>query len=157
MNTKHKDFLNLLKYSNKLERKNQSLQKINFELFKDFLHFLATIETNIQYFERQEYIELISDFLANQITADEFSCYFMRTYEGINKKLVKMEHDESLELVNFLEPNRPNLGELLAKLYGYCNDFGLESEQIFSDEEGLKHLAKLLLFELQKEETEDAL
>jgi hypothetical protein len=64
------------------------------------------IERNLHYSEKQEYIELAKDFLADQITADDFSYAFMGIYEGIGRKLGQMEKDESLKLRNFLNPSR---------------------------------------------------
>jgi hypothetical protein len=60
--------------------------------------------------KKQEYIELAKDFLADQITADDFSYSFMAIYEGISKKLGQMQENESLELANFLKPSQPELG-----------------------------------------------
>lgn len=57
---------------------------------------MVTIETNLHYLERNEYIEL----------ANDFSYSFMAIYEGINRKLGEMEETESLELANFLKPSR---------------------------------------------------
>jgi hypothetical protein len=59
--------------------------------------------------KKQEYIELAKYFLADQITADDFSYSFMAIYEGINRKLGQIEEDESLELANFLKPSGPEL------------------------------------------------
>jgi hypothetical protein len=81
----------------------------------------VTIENNLHYSEKQEYIELAKDFLADQITADDFSYSFMAIYEGINRKLGQMKRTESLELANFLKPSRPELGDLLGRIYGPVN------------------------------------
>jgi len=61
----------------------------------------VTIENNLHYSEKQEYIELAKNFLANKITADNFSYSFMAIYEGISQRLCQMEKNESLELANF--------------------------------------------------------
>ena len=58
------------------------------------------IEENLNYLEKQTYIELAKDFLADQISADDFSYAFMGIYEGITRKLAEMEKEESLELAN---------------------------------------------------------
>ena len=61
------------------------------EAFDTLLKFLVRIEDNLHYSEKQEYIELAKAFLADQITADDFSYSFMAIYEGINQKLGQME------------------------------------------------------------------
>jgi hypothetical protein len=72
MNEQQK-FFKLLKYSNELKKNKKSLRKEDPEAFDMLLHFSVTIENNLHYSEKQEYIELAKDFLADQITADDFS------------------------------------------------------------------------------------
>ena len=150
MNEEQK-FFKLLKYSNELRKNKKSLLKKDPEVFDVFLHFLVRIERNLHYSEKQEYIELAKDFLADQITADDFSYAFMSIYEGIGRKLGQMEKDESLELRNFLNPSRPELGDLLARIYGSCDSYSSDPEIAMSDEKELKDCAQILLFKLQEE------
>ena len=148
-----KKFFKLLKYSNKLKKNKKSLRKEDPEVFKLLLKFLVKISDNFHYSEKQEYIELAKDFLSDQITADDFSYGFMSIYEGIGKKLGQMKRDESLELANFLNPSRPEIGDLLARIYGSCDSFNPdpEVEIAMSDEKELKECAQILLSELQQE------
>ena len=76
-------------------------ERLDPETYHMLLHFSITIENNFHFSERQEYIDTAKDFLADQITADDFSSAFMGIYEGINGKVAQMEEDESLELANF--------------------------------------------------------
>ena len=148
MNEQH-EFLKLLKYSNELEEKNESLRHKDYESFKLLLNFFATIENNFHYLEKQEYIQLTKNFLADKINADDFSYSFIAIYEGINQKLSQLKTTESVELTNFLEPARPELGKLLASIYGYCDSFSQDIEISLSDEQELKNCAQLLLVKLQ--------
>ena len=108
------------------------------------LDFLVTIENNLHFSERREYIDLAKDFLADQITADDFSFAFMGIYEGIDRQVAQMEKDESLELTNFLKTSQSELGDLLLQIYGTCDCFG----HIISDEKELKDCAQILLLKL---------
>jgi len=150
MNEQQK-FFKLLKYSNELKKNRKSLLKKDFEAFKVLLNFLVTIEDNLHYSEKQEYIELAKEFLADQITADDFSYAFIAIYEGICEKLRQMKRNESLELANFLKPSRPELGDLLARIYGSCDSFSPDPEIALSDKKELKDCAQILLFKLQEE------
>ena len=152
MNEQQK-FFKLLKYSNELKKNKKSLRKKDFEAFNVLLDFSVTIENNLHYSEKQEYIELSKDFLTDQITADDFSYSFMAIYEGISPKLGQMRRNESLELANFLKPSRPKLGDLLARIYGSCDSFSPdpEVEIAMSDEKELKDCAQILLLKLQEE------
>ena len=145
------NFFKLLKYSNKLKRNNKYLDKQDPEAFDTLLKFLVIIAENFHYSEKHEYINLAKDFLADQITADDFSYAFMGIYEGIGEKLGQMEIKESLELVNFLKSSQPELGDLLARICGSCDSFSPDPEVAMSDEQELKDCAQILLVELQKE------
>jgi len=152
MNQQQK-FFKLVKYSNELKKNKKSLLKEDPEAFDTLLKVMVTIEDNLHYSEKQEYIELAKDFLADQITADDFSYSFMAIYEGISRKLGQMKKDESLELANFLKPSRPELGDLLARIYGSCDSFSPDPEVdiAMSDEKELKDCAQILLVKLQEE------
>ena len=121
------------------------------EAFDILLKFLVRIEDNFHYSEKQEYIELAKDFLADQITADDFSYSFLAIYEGIGEELYQMKRKESLELANFLKSIRPQLGALLAWIHGACDSFSLDPDINMVDEQELKDCAQILLVELQKE------
>ena len=145
------NFFKLLKYSNELKKNKKSLRKKDSEAFNLLLNFSVTIENNLHYSEKQEYINLAKDFLDDQITADDFSYSFMAIYGGIRQKLGQMQRAESVELANFLEPSRPELGDLLAPIYGSCDSYSPDPEIAMSNEKELKDCAQILLFKLQKE------
>ena len=150
MNEQQK-FFKLLKYSNELKKNKKYLSKEDPEAFDMLLHFSVRIENNLHYSEKQTYIELAKDFLADQITADDFSDVFMAIYLGITRKLGQMKRAESVELANFLEPSRSELGHLLARIYGSCDSFSLDPEIAMADEKELKNCAQILLVKLQEE------
>ena len=142
MNEQRK-FFKLLTHSNELKKNKKSLGS---EAFNVLLNFLVTIQdNNLHYSKKQEYIELAKDFMADQIAADDFSFISIGIYEGIIRKLGQMEKDESLELSNFLKPSRPELGDLLARIYGSCDSFS-----IMPDKKELKDCAQILLLKLQE-------
>ena len=146
------NFFKLLAYSNELKKNKKFLQKENPEAFKVLFDFLVTIEENLHYSEKHEYITLAKDFLADQITADDFSHSFMAIYEGINRKLGQMKRDKSLDLANFLgKTHRRKLGRLLARIYGSCDSFSPDPDFTMSDEKELKDYAQILLLKLQEE------
>ena len=60
-----------------------------------------------------------------------------------------MERAGFVELANFLEPNRPELGRLLMRIYGSCDSFSQDLDIAMSDEKELKDWAQILLFKLQ--------
>lgn len=137
-----KKFFSLLRQSNELKKNKNSLDP---EASDMLLDFLVTIRNNFHFSERREYIDLAKDFLADQITADDFSSAFMGMYEGIDREVAQMEKDESLELTNFLKTSQSELDDLLLQIYGTCDCFG----HIIFDEKELKDCAQILLLKLQ--------
>ena len=137
-----KKFFSLLRQSNELEKNKNSLDPEASDMLSDFL---VTIRNNFHFSERREYIDLAKDFLADQISADDFSSGFMGIYEGIDGEVAQMEADESLELTNFLKTNQSELGDLLLQIYGTCDFFG----HVIYDEKELKDCAQILLLKLQ--------
>ena len=123
------------------------LDPINFRYFLRNVN--RTIEDNFHFSEREEYINLAKDFLADQMTADDFLGAFIGTYKGIDEEVAQMIKDESLELVNFLKPQPLvldiELGDLLLKTYGTCDSFG----HLIFDEKELRDCAQILLLKLQ--------
>ena len=87
-----KKFFSLLRQSNELKKNKNSLDP---EASDMLLDFLVTIRNNFHFSERREYIDLAKDFLADQITADDFSSDFMSIYKGIDREVDQMEKDES--------------------------------------------------------------
>ena len=148
---KQREFFKLLRYSNELKKNKESLYERDYEAFKLLLEVSVAIENNYHYSEKQEYVELANNFLADQINSDDFSYSFMAIYEGINKKIAKMKRIESVELANFLKPNRPKLGRLLARIYGSCDSFSPNPEIAMANEKELKDCAQILLLKLQEE------
>ena len=136
-----KKFFSLLRQSNELKKNKNSLDP---EASDMLLDFLVTIRNNFHFSERREYVDLAKDFLADQITADDFSSAFISIYKGIDREVAQMEKDESLELTNFLKTSQSELGDLLLQIYGACDCFG----HIISDEKELKDCAQILLLKL---------
>ena len=152
-----KKFFSLLRQLNELENTETltliagRIPSLDPEESDMLLDSLETIRNNFHFSERQEYIDLAKDFLADQITADDFSSDFMSIYKGIDREVDQMEKDESLELTNFLKTNQLTskltieLTDLLLQIYGTCDFFG----HVIFDEKELKDCAQILLLKLQ--------
>ena len=152
-----KKFFSLLRQLNELENTETltliagRIPSLDPEESDMLLDSLETIRNNFHFSERQEYIDLAKDFLADQITADDFSSDFISIYKGIDQEIAQMEKDESLELTNFLKTSQLTskltieLTDLLSQIYGTCDFFG----HIISDEKELKDCAQILLLKLQ--------
>ena len=152
-----KKFFSLLRQLNELENTETPtliagrIPSLDPEESDMLLDSLETIRNNFHFSERQEYIDLAKDFLADQITADDFSSDFISIYKGIDQEIAQMEKDESLELTNFLKTSQLTskltieLTDLLSQIYGTCDFFG----HVIFDVKELKDCAQILLLKLQ--------
>ena len=152
-----KKFFSLLRQLNELENTETltliagRIPSLDPEESDMLLDSMETIRNNFHFSERQEYIDLAKDFLADQITADDFSSDFISIYKGIDQEIAQMEKDESLELTNFLKTSQLTskltieLTDLLSQIYGTCDFFG----HVIFDEKELKDCAQILLLKLQ--------
>jgi hypothetical protein len=51
-----------------------------------------------------------------------------RILSWLSMKVGQMKIKESLELANFLKSSRPELGKLLARIYGSCDSYSPDPE-----------------------------
>ena len=149
-----KKFFSLLRRFNEIEKNKNTetptlidgrIPSLDPEESVMLLEYMKTIRNSFHFSERQEYIDLAKDFLADQITADDFSSDFISLYQGIEREVAQLEKDESLELTNFLKTSQFELYDLLSQIYGTCDFFG----HVISDEKELKDCAQILLLKLQ--------
>ena len=149
-----KKFFSLLRQLNELEKNKNTetptliagrIPSLDPEESDMLLDSMETSRNNFHFSERQEYIDLAKDFLADQITADDFSFSFIGIYDGIEQEVAQMEKDESLELTNFLKTSQFELTDLLLQIYSTCDYFG----HVIFDEKELKDCAQTLLLKLQ--------
>ena len=85
-----------------------------------------------------------------QISANDFSYSFQYMYNGITEKLRHMERNQVEELKNFLEPDRTELGNLLADLYGACDSYSPDPSFSLVDQKELEDYAKRLILKLKE-------
>ena len=88
-----KKFFRLLRQSNEMEKNPETpiliagrIPCLEPEESDILLDSIRTIEDNFHFSEREEYINLAKYFLADQMTADDFSGAFIGTYKGIDEE-----------------------------------------------------------------------
>ena len=163
--TKKETFLQLLEYSNELEKNQKYLIKEDPIAFNKLLNFLGIIEENLHWKVKNQYVKLIEDFLNGNISADDFSIIFIRMFEKIVEKVRRLEID--LKKKNSLNPSFQSseisklllkgkacgIADLLSSVYGDCDRFNpdLSSEDDFYlDEVQLKDSIEKTYLQIQK-------
>ena len=158
-------FFQLLECSHELEKNKKYLINEDPIAFRKLLNFLVIIEENLHWKVKNQYLELIEDFLNGSISADDFSVIFMGMYEKIAEKVRRLKVDikekntlspsfQSSEIVELLSKGKAcGIGALLSSIYGDCNSFNpdlsLENDS-YLDEEQLKDSIKKIFFEMKK-------
>ena len=135
-NTEQQIFLNLfLKPKAELSENQRSI----------LLNLLAKVEDNLHYSKKHIYISLLEDYLSNKITTMDFVYSFMGIYEEIGSKT---RTKKASDLMDYLQPSRSDLGELLAKIYGECDHFEEDNPSALFDEMQLKQYVQQLMSKL---------
>ena len=157
--------LELLEYSNELEKNQKYLIKEDPIAFNKLLNFLVIIEENLHWKVKNQYVKLIEDFLNGNISADDFSIIFIRMFEKTVEKVRRLEIDlkeknslnpsfQSSEISKLLLKEKAcGIADLLSSVYGDCDRFNpdLSSEDDFYlEEEQFRNSIKELFFEMQK-------
>ena len=163
--TKKETFLQLLEYSNELEKNQKYLIKEDPIAFNKLLNFLVIIEENLHWKIKNQYVKLIEDFLNGNISADDFSIIFIRMFEKIVEKVRRLEIDlkkknslnpsfQSSEISKLLVKGKAcGIADLLSSVYGDCDRFNpdLSSEDDFYlDEVQLKDSIEKTYLQIQK-------
>jgi len=153
--------LELLEYSNELEKNQKSLIKEDPIAFNKLLNFLVIIEENLHWKVKNQYVKLIKDFLNGNISADDFSTIFIRMFEKTVEKVRRLETDlkeknslNSSEISKLLLKGKAcGIANLLSSVYGDCDRFNpdLSSEDDFYLDEGqLKDSIEKTYLQIQK-------
>ena len=163
--TKKETFLQLLEYSNELEKNQKYLIKEDPIAFNKLLNFLVIIEENLHWKIKNQYVKLIEDFLNGNISADDFSIIFIRIFEKTVEKVRRLEIDlkeknslnpsfQSSEISKLLLKGKAcGIADLLSSVYGDCDRFNpdLSSEDDFYlDEVQLKDSIEQTYLQIQK-------
>ena len=94
----------------------------------------------MHYAIREEYTNLGKDFLDGRINEQDFVDFYTSLYEGVADKLEEMKMTESLDLIDFLQPNRPELGEMLRDINLTCSLYDYNRRELESFPQKLLNL-----------------
>lgn len=156
MSKENQELFELLKCSNELRENNRSLFKEYPKKYEKLLQFLVKIEENLHLRQKMRYIQLMGIFLTNQITAEDFSFYFIAEYYNICENLYEMERNFEQkfdELSNLLIENKNKqckIGRSFMVMYDQCDSFDPNSNSSVICEADLRNSAKMLLCELER-------
>lgn len=158
MNYNHAEHIQLLNYQQTLSKQNKSL-KIEDPIKHSRLREYSTkINEYLHWSQKNEYLQVITDFLNFKIDGKEFDYKFSKMVRAIEEKSSLLLKDyEELKLI---EPNSQSIGfaTWISEIYLCCNEFYSDFDEeedraqipFGKTEEQLQNAIKNLLPEIHK-------
>ena len=151
------EYIKLLNYQQALKKQNKSLRTEDPIKYSKLRKYSARISEYLHWSQKNEYLQLIKDFLNFKIDGKKFDNKFSKMVRVIEKKsrLLSKNYEE----LKRIEPNSMSLefGTWISEIYLCCNEFYptfKEEERaeipFAKTEEQLRDAVKNLLPEIQK-------
>jgi hypothetical protein len=152
------EYIKLLNYQQALKKQNKSLRTEDPIKYSKLRKYSARISEYLHWSQKNEYLQLIKDFLNFKIDVKKFDNKFSKMVRVIEKKsrLLSKNYEE----LKRIEPNSMSLefGTWISEIYLCCNEFYptfKEEERaeisFAKTEEQLRDAVKNLLPEIQKD------
>jgi hypothetical protein len=152
------EYIELLNYQQALKKQNKFLRTQDPIKYSKLRKYSARISEYLHWSQKNEYLQLIKDFLNFKIDGKEFDNKFSKMVTVIEKKsrLLSKNYEE----LKRIEPSSMSLGfgTWISEIYLCCNefysDFNEEEDRtqipFAKTEEQLRHAVKSLFPEIQK-------
>lgn len=136
--------------------KAESSKKIGREYFEDpevleFLDYRASVDLQILWEEKNEYLRLIEKYLNEKISPGDFRCEYLDMIKKSMEKTSKILNNLD-ELSHFwIDPEGESLGSLLGDIHESCQciiEFGIENSGV--SEDGFRQLLDKVVLEMKK-------
>ena len=148
--------IELLKYKEELKKQNKRIITHDPIRYKELIQYSARTSEYLHLSQKNDYLQLIKDFLTFQIDAKEFDEKFSKKVAVIEKKnRVLGQNYGELKRIE-LTPRSLGFGEWISEIYLCCNEFYEEynpnegKDPALKTEEELRDAVTSLLPEIQK-------
>jgi hypothetical protein len=152
------EYIELLNYQQALKKQNKSLRTQDPIKYSKLRKYSARISEYLHWSQKNEYLQLIKDFLNSKIDGKEFDNKFSKMVTVIEKKSSLLS--KNYEELKRIEPSSMSLGfgTWISEIYLCCNefysDFNEEEDRtqipFAKTEEQLRYAVKSLFPEIQK-------
>jgi len=152
------EYIDLLKYQQKLKKENKSFKTQDPVKYLKLKNYSARFTEDLHWFQRNEYLKLIEDFLNSKIDGKEFDSKFSEMVRFIEKKSNLLSKNyEALKRIE-LSSRSLGFGTWISEIYLCCNefypDFNEESDRtdipFGKNEDQLRNAINSLFPEIQK-------
>ena len=151
------EYIKLLNYQQALKKQNKDLQKLDPIKYSKLRKYSARISEHLHWSQKNEYLQLIKDFLNFKIDGKKFDNKFSKMVRVIEKKsrLLSKNYEE----LKRIKPNSMSLkfGTWISEIYLCCNEFYPTFKEedraeipFAKTEEQLRDAVENLLLEIQK-------
>jgi len=156
MKYNYEEHIQLLNYQQELKKQNKSLRTQDPIKYSKLQKYSARISEYLHWSQKNEYLQLIKDFLNYKIDGKEFDKKFSKMVTGIEKKSSLLF--KNYEELKFIEPSPRSFGfgTWISEIYLCCNEFYEDyhlnegEDPALKTEEQLLDAVKSLFPEIQK-------
>jgi hypothetical protein len=123
MQYNYQKYLELLKYDDLLQKQNKFLKNENKLKYLELQKYLLQINEHLHWSQKDQYLQLIQDFLSFKINGKKFESKFSSMVEAIEKEcLLLAKNDERLKNIN---PSAISFrfAKWISEIYLCCDEF----------------------------------
>ena len=131
-----KKYIELLKYQKELAQEKKSLRKENRAKYSELVRQSARILEHLYWLHKQEFRQLINDFLSSKINGKDFD----KKFSQLAREIEKESHLENQTKLKSIEVNSKSLGfgALISEIYLCCDEFYEEYDPKEGEDSALK-------------------
>jgi len=123
MQYNYQKYIELLKYENLLRKQNKFLEDENKLKYLELKNYSLQINEHLHWSQKNEYLQLIEDFLSFKINGEKFESKFCSIVEAIEKECLLLTKD--YERLKTIEPNPISFefAKWISEIYLCCDEF----------------------------------
>ncbi len=151
-----REYIQLLNYQQELKKQNKSLRTQDPIKYSKLRKYSVRISKDLHWSQKNEYLQLIKDFLNSKIDGKEFDKKFSKMVTVIEKKSSLLSKNyEELKCIE-TSPRSIGFGRQISEIYLCCNEFYEDydlterEDPALKTEEQLRNAVKSLFTEIQK-------
>ena len=120
-----KDYLELLKYDKLLKQENKSLQDEDPSKYTELISFSSKVTGFLHWCERDNYFQLLDDFLNFKIDGQQFDKLFSGKVKFIENEAQELTKNLDYQKLKYVQPSWRSVefSEFISEIYLCCNEF----------------------------------
>ena len=123
MQYNYQKYIELLKYEDSLRKQNKFLENENKLKYLELKNYSLQINEDLHWSQKNEYLQLIEDFLSFKINGEKFESKFCSIVEAIEKECLLLT--KNYERLKTIEPNPISFefAKWISEIYLCCDEF----------------------------------